>query len=75
MTTRSCKKCIYDRKSSNKNIVDMMYYGDHVFTISSYGTINVFKVDEKLMEGIELKKTINAIDWTQLVNDRFSRLK
>ena len=53
----------------------MMYYEDHVFTISSYGAINVFKVDEKLMEGIELKKTMIAIDWTQLANDRFSRLK
>ena len=52
-----------------------MYYGDHVFTINSYGTISVYKVDEKSQEGIELKKFENAIDWTQLVNDRFQKLK
>lgn len=46
-TTRPCKDVFNDRKSSQKNIVDMMYYGDHVFTINSYGTISIYKVDEK----------------------------
>lgn len=63
MTIKSCTFLFYlCRKNKYQNIIDMVHYEGHIFTISSTANLSVYAMtnDEN---GIQLKNNLKGIDW------------
>jgi hypothetical protein len=76
MTTKYCKILKFrKRKNKYQNIVDMAYYDNHIFTISSTAQINIYKINPYDDNEIELKASVRGIDWESLNKKRFEEWK
>lgn len=61
---------LYERKNKYQNIIDMVHYEGHIFTISSTANLSVYAMtgDEN---GIQLKNNLKGIDWDDLYKYRY----